>query len=81
MSRAVKLLGAGTLAGLMAAAIVAVGARTDVAPGRAGVRTAHPHHTNRAEIPDRCRTVTGRDRTCEAAWDTERRRFFGQTGR
>ena len=81
MSRAMKLLCAGTLAGLMAAAVVGVGARTDVAPGRAGVRTTHPTHTARAGIPNHCRTVTDPDSACEAAWDAERRRFFGQAGR
>jgi len=32
---------------------------------------------NRAAALVRCRHVTAQDPTCEAAWEAERRRFFG----
>lgn len=32
---------------------------------------------NRAAALVRCRQVTAQDPTCEAAWEAERRRFFG----
>ena len=78
MSRTAKIAAAGALGGLLMALTVGMALReaprveTVVVPG----------DEDRAGLPDRdlrrCRTLTMPDSACEAAWEEERRRFFGK---
>jgi len=81
MSRAVKLFGIVLLAGVMIATMVAV-AIGELTSRPSGTATARPpDRSMRVAALNRCRAVTSLAAACEAAWDTERRRFFGKAGR
>lgn len=80
MAPAAKIAAGAALAGLMLAVMV-MGARQP-APPRVTV-TVVPD----GEMPDRlrdtlarCRAATMPESGCEAAWDAERRHFFGDEG-
>ncbi|MDZ3833180.1 MAG: putative entry exclusion protein TrbK-alt [Sphingopyxis sp.] len=79
MGRTGKLV-VGAVIGGMALALVLMAAVDPPAP-----RASAPPQISGADArPDldemlrRCRTVTVADPECEAAWETKRRRFFGQ---
>lgn len=81
MSRTAKIAAAGALGGVLMALTVGMALRE--APRVETVVV--PDDEDRAGLPDRdllrCRTLTMPDSTCEAAWEEERRRFFGKGDR
>ncbi|MBR3192739.1 putative entry exclusion protein TrbK-alt [Bosea sp. (in: a-proteobacteria)] len=81
MSRTAKIAGVAALAGMMMAVVVAgVVTRERPAPATTPIpqATAAPEALTR-EL-ERCATLTMPDAGCEAAWATNRRRFFGEEG-
>jgi conjugative transfer region protein TrbK len=78
VSRIVKLVGIALLAGLMTVVTAAIATNPQPSPGPAVSAVVAPDASMRISALDRCRAVSVSDTACEAAWDAERRRFFGK---
>lgn len=79
MSRTAKIAGVAALAGLMmTVAIVAAVQPDEPAPAPPLVLPADEGQARLARELDRCASLTMPDSGCEAAWATNRRRFFRQ---
>jgi conjugative transfer region protein TrbK len=76
----VKLIGVALLAGLMTVAVAVAAITINPQPSRRPVFSAigAPDASMRTAALDRCRAVSVSDTGCKAAWDAERRRFFGE---
>jgi conjugative transfer region protein TrbK len=77
MPASAKIAGVAALAGLMLTVAVVAATHDRPAPHIATAPTSRGRNPLSAELA-RCRTITMPDSGCEAAWEANRRRFFGE---
>lgn len=81
MSRTAKIAAAGALGGLLMALTLGMAHREDHRAETVMVPDDKRGNDATAQDLRRCRMLTMPDSGCEAAWEEERRRFFGKGDR
>lgn len=75
-----KLIGVALLAGLMTA-VLAVATGPHSSPVVVVPAVGAPVASRGTAALDRCRAISTPDTACEAAWDAEHHRFFGEAAK
>jgi conjugative transfer region protein TrbK len=80
MPAAAKIAGIAALAGMMMTVAIVAAVTPPRASAPSAKAAARPERDPLAPELARCRVSPEPDAGCEAAWETHRRRFFGEEG-